>query len=129
MTAQAGNLLVGLGSGEGAERFETLLTAAGARIERIVSWGQASPEGFWYDQAWDEWVLVVQGGAGVRCEGEDVRELGPGDWLWLPAGCRHRVEWTELGRPTVWLAVHVGEEQEGPAGAPGGDLRESKQKT
>jgi cupin 2 domain-containing protein len=117
MEWRVGNLLKGVGNEEGAERFETMVRGAGARIERIVSWGQASPEGFWYDQGWDEWVLVVQGRAGVRCEGEELRELGPGDWLWLPAGCRHRVEWTERGRPTVWLAVHLGERQEGPAGA------------
>ncbi|MFN7805205.1 MAG: hypothetical protein ACK5TO_14385 [Planctomycetaceae bacterium] len=78
MTAQAGNLLVGLGSGEGAERFETLLTAAGARIERIVSWGQYSTEGFWYDQAWDEWVRVVQGGGGGAVRGGGREGVGAG---------------------------------------------------
>ena len=109
MATRAGNLLTGLGRGEDAERFETLLMGAGVRIERIVSWGQASPEGFWYDQAWEEWVLVVQGRAGVRCEGEELYVLEPGDWLCLPAGCRHRVEWTEPKQPTVWLAVHLGE--------------------
>ncbi|HOD43146.1 MAG TPA: hypothetical protein PKL57_21545, partial [Candidatus Wallbacteria bacterium] len=33
------------------------------RIERILSAGQASPEGFWYDQPENEWVLLVQGEA------------------------------------------------------------------
>ena len=61
MEWRVGNLLQGLGNEEGAERFETMVRGAGARIERIVSWGQASPEGFWYEQGWDEWVLVVQG--------------------------------------------------------------------
>jgi cupin 2 domain-containing protein len=32
------------------ELFTTLLEAANVRIERIVSHGHASPEGFWYDQ-------------------------------------------------------------------------------
>ncbi|MHB8801619.1 MAG: cupin domain-containing protein, partial [Rhodocyclaceae bacterium] len=77
------------------------------RIERIVSTGQASPEGFWYDQPRDEWVLLLSGSAGLRFADEaDVRELRPGDWLLIPAGCKHRVEWTDAAQPSVWLAVH-----------------------
>lgn len=38
------------------ERIEPLVEGAGFRLERIVSRGQASPEGFWYDQPEDEWV-------------------------------------------------------------------------
>ena len=37
-----------------------LLERPGLRIERIVSWGQCSPEGFWYDQEEDEWVCLVR---------------------------------------------------------------------
>ena len=44
-------------AGDG-ERFDELLRRPGCRIERIVSHGQASPPGFWYEQAWDEWVLL-----------------------------------------------------------------------
>ena len=33
--------------------------------------------------------------------------MGPGDWVWLPARCRHRVAWTDPDAPTVWLAVHL----------------------
>ena len=29
-----------------------LLEAANVRIERIVSYGHASPKGFWYDRDW-----------------------------------------------------------------------------
>jgi hypothetical protein len=32
------------------ELFQTLLSTPDFRIERIVSHGHASPEGFWYDQ-------------------------------------------------------------------------------
>ena len=32
------------------ELVQTLLDASNVRIERIVSYGHASSEGFWYDQ-------------------------------------------------------------------------------
>ena len=84
-----------------------LLERPGLRIERIVSTGQATPEGQWYDQETDEWVLVVAGAARLRIEDEVTdRELGEGDWIFLPAHCRHRVTWTRAEPPTVWLAVH-----------------------
>jgi len=89
------------------ERFDPLLTTPGVKIERIVSFGHRSPEGFWYDQEWAEWVLLLRGRAGVELAGEGrVRELRAGDHLLIPAHCRHRVAWTAEGEPTVWLAVH-----------------------
>ena len=94
------------------ERFDTLLDRPGVRIERIVSTGQASPPGFWYDQAHDEWVVVLQGSAGLLVEGQPERTLRPGDVLLLPAHCRHRVTWTAEGEPTVWLAVHIDERKD-----------------
>lgn len=88
------------------ETIETLLRGDGLRVERIVSYGQASPPGFWYDQDEAEWVLVVSGRARLAIEGEtETRELGPGDSLFLPAHCRHRVAWTQAGEPTIWLAI------------------------
>ena len=89
------------------EAFETLaaMSGRGTTIERIVSQGQASPPGFWYDQEWDEWVLLLRGGAELAfCDPPETVALGPGDWLLIPAGCRHRVNATE--RDTLWLAVH-----------------------
>jgi cupin 2 domain-containing protein len=89
------------------EVVELLLEREGVRIERIVSTGQTTPEGKWYDQETDEWVLVVAGAARLRIEDENEdRELGEGDWILLPAHCRHRVTWTRAEPPTVWLAVH-----------------------
>ena len=70
--------------------------------------GQVTAEGDWYDQDSDEWVLLVSGQARLRIEGEaEDRELAEGDWILLPAHCRHRVTWTRAAPPTLWIAVHV----------------------
>jgi cupin 2 domain-containing protein len=89
------------------ELVQTLLSTANLRIERIVSHGQASPEGFWFDQELHEWVIVLQGAARLRFEGEERPvEMKPGDFLNIPANKRHRVEWTKPDELTIWLAVH-----------------------
>lgn len=104
---EAGNLMARLPDVSGREQIEILTSRAGTRIERIVSRGQATPEGNWYDQAWHEWVVLLRGEALLLIEHEEQpRRLTPGDWLLLPAGCRHRVEWTAQDQETVWLAVH-----------------------
>lgn len=104
----AGNLLAGLPSGtQAGECVETLLGTSGLRIERIVSTGQASPPGFWYDQTEGEWVLLASGSARLRFEDEKAaRFLQAGDWLYIAPRRRHRVDWTDPAAPTVWLAVH-----------------------
>ncbi|MGB6388833.1 MAG: cupin domain-containing protein [Methyloceanibacter sp.] len=91
--------------------MDLLLDRQGLRVERIVSTGQATPEGQWYDQDTDEWVVVIAGTARLRLENEDEdRELGEGDWVLLPAHCRHRVTWTRTEPPTIWLALHFAPE-------------------
>lgn len=104
------NLFSPLPSDPAEEHFDQLLARPGLCIERIVSHGQASPLGFWYDQPQCEWVLLLKGAAALRLEHEGYsRLLKPGDFVEIPAHCRHRVEWTDPGRATVWLAVHFGE--------------------
>jgi cupin 2 domain-containing protein len=89
------------------ERITTLHATGNLRIESIVSHGHASPEGFWYDQDWGEWVVVVKGSAELLFEGESApRVLLPGDYLHIPPHARHRVTATGAVEPTVWLAVH-----------------------
>ncbi len=106
-TAAIGNLLADLPPPGREEVFQEIFNRPGVRIERIVSCGQATPPGEWYDQGWDEWVLLLAGSAGLLLEGEEgARTLVPGDHLLLPARCRHRVEWTDQEVQTVWLAVH-----------------------
>lgn len=101
-----GNLLQPLPPAGLDEALDTLLARGGVRIERIVSFGQASPEGFWYDQAEDEFVVLLAGSAVLRFEaGDRTVDLTPGAWVDIPAHCRHRVEATAAGEATVWLAV------------------------
>jgi cupin 2 domain-containing protein len=102
-----GNLLTGLPAQQTEEQIERLVSGPHLRIERIVSTGQASPAGFWYDQPDDEFVVVLAGAARLRFEvGEASLDLAPGDWVEIPAHARHRVEWTQADPPTIWLAVH-----------------------
>ncbi|QDV30334.1 Cupin domain protein [Planctopirus ephydatiae] len=89
------------------ELFTTLLEAPNIRIERIVSHGHASPEGFWFDQDHHEWVLVLQGAARLQFE-DNTLEMKPGDFINIPAHTKHRVEWTTPDEPTIWLAVFYG---------------------
>ena len=104
---KSGNLVRALAVARRGEQVDVLAETAGLRIERIISWGQVTPPGQWYDGERDEWVAVLSGAARLRFEGESApRALAPGDWLRIPAHVRHRVEWTDPERATVWLAVH-----------------------
>jgi cupin 2 domain-containing protein len=88
------------------ELVSVLLATPHVRIERIVSTGQASPAGFWYDQDEGEWVVLLHGAACLTIAGEAApRHLRPGDSVHLPPRLRHRVEWTDPATPTVWLAI------------------------
>jgi cupin 2 domain-containing protein len=89
-----------------AEVFETLLETPSFRIERIVSLGHASPEASWYDQETHEWILLLSGAARLLFDGEGTLDLRTGSFINIPAHKRHRVEWTDPGRPTIWLAIH-----------------------
>ena len=102
-----GNLFANVSRALEQEEITELLAAPNVTIERIVSFGQASPPGFWYDQARPEWVILLAGAAGLRFEGDaEIRTLKSGDYLHIPAHQRHRVEWTDQSEPTIWLAVH-----------------------
>jgi len=101
------NLFTGLPSTTTVdEQFATFLQRPGLRIERIVSTGQASPEGFWYDQDEGEWVVLLQGEAKLRFADEaDARYLRAGDCVDIAAHRKHRVDWTAPNQVSVWLAV------------------------
>ena len=88
------------------EVSEPLIPDQGLLIERIISTGQTTPEGEWYDQDRDEWVLLLQGAATLAYEDGRTLHLGPGDYILIPAHGRHRVEHTSQDPPCIWLAVH-----------------------
>ncbi|OPY01396.1 MAG: Cupin domain protein [Syntrophorhabdus sp. PtaB.Bin184] len=89
------------------EIFETIAASGTVRIERIISRGQATPQGSWYDESLNEWVILLKGSADILFEGEaDPVTLLPGDHVLIPAHRRHRVTRTDKGEPTIWLAVH-----------------------
>lgn len=102
------NLLAPLPAPAGSEIFTTLLQRPGLRVERIVSDGQTSPAGFWYEQDEDEWVLLLAGSAALEYGDGTQLELAAGDALLIPAGQRHRVAFT--APRTVWLALFCGPE-------------------
>ena len=108
------NLFAGIPTSLPDELTEILLSRQGLRIERIVSRGHASPEDFWYDQAEDEWILLLAGSAGLQFGDEaETRTLRPGDHLHIPAHRRHRVAWTAADTDTVWLAVFFADPVQG----------------
>lgn len=99
------NLFAGLPRQLHAEQFDTLLSREGLRIERILSLGHSSPVEGWYDQAENEWVVVLQGRGTLAFEDGRQVELGPGDHILIPAHQRHRVVSTDPDQITLWLAV------------------------
>ena len=88
------------------ELFENLLVRENLKIERIISQGHSTPIGEWYEQAWDEWVLLLQGEAILAYENGSKTKLQVGDYVLIPAHTCHRVEWTLPDSNTIWLAIH-----------------------
>lgn len=89
------------------EIFETIAAGGAVRIERIISRGQVTPPGSWYDEELSEWVILLKGSAGILFEGEaNAITLLPGDHILIPPHRRHRVTGTDDREPTIWVAVH-----------------------
>ena len=107
MKPNSRNLFANLAASRDADQLAELLAAPGLRLERIVSLGQTTPPGEWLDQSQAEWVIVLRGAAKISFEGESgARDLRSGDYVIIPAHCRHRVDWTAPDEPTIWLALH-----------------------
>ena len=107
MSPEIHNILADLPPTLSGEVFTTIVESDSVRIERIVSNGQTTPADTWYDQERDEWVLVLAGSAELLFEDtQHPQRLIAGDHALIPAGCRHRVTWTDPTEKTVWLAVH-----------------------
>ena len=91
------------------ELFQTLHESKTCKIERIVSRGHSTPSGEWLEADRDEWVILLSGAAElVFEEGNRQMSLKPGRYVLIPAGCRHRVGWTDTEQTSVWLVVWAG---------------------
>ncbi|MGB5592898.1 MAG: cupin domain-containing protein [Crocosphaera sp.] len=88
------------------ELFETIINSENLKIERIFSTGQTTPKGTWYDQEQDEWVILLQGEATLKYSDNSLINLTAGDYLLIKAHQKHRVEYTSLNPPCIWLAIH-----------------------
>jgi len=104
--AEVKNFFTNLPDAQPEELIETLLENKHIRIERIISHGQATPAGQWYDQIQDEWLVLLQGAARLQFEQQDDEiPLQSGDYIHISAHCRHRVSWTDPDQKTLWLAL------------------------
>ncbi|WP_419690625.1 cupin domain-containing protein [Burkholderia theae] len=107
MQLQTGNLFNVEGQRGGDERIDILVTGQHLNVERIVSVGHASPDGFWYDDSRAEWVVLLSGAAVLEFEEGSIRhDMRPGDYVLIEPHNRHRVAWTHEDEQTVWLAVY-----------------------
>ncbi len=89
------------------EYFEPLVSGDNVLIDRIISTGQTTPVGEWYDQERDEWVILLQGEASVGYADGSIIVLKAGDYIFIPAHQKHRVEYTSSEPPCIWIAVHA----------------------
>ncbi|MGR8929659.1 MAG: cupin domain-containing protein [Gammaproteobacteria bacterium] len=89
------------------ELCQTLLDNPNIRIERILSKGHRSPEEGWYDQEQNEWVMLLQGQARLCFADQEPLDMTAGDYLFLPAHCKHRVDSTTCDPVCIWLAIHL----------------------
>ncbi|MDG2170524.1 MAG: cupin domain-containing protein [Opitutales bacterium] len=105
MAFDSGNLFDPLPDDSSQEVLETLLQNESISIERIVSFGQVTPEEEWYDQETDEWVLLAQGQSKLLYENGEERSLNAGDYVFIPRHKRHRVTYTS--QDAIWLAIHL----------------------
>lgn len=101
------NILADIPSQLPQELFTSLLQHEHLHIERIVSRGHTSADNEWYDQENNEWLILIQGAAALEfAEQTELIKLQMGDYLLIPAHCRHRVAWTDPNEDSIWLAVH-----------------------
>ena len=88
------------------EKFEQIVSGNNIQIERIISTGQTTPLGQWYDQELDEWGILLQGESELSYADDTRIKLKAGDYLLIPAHTKHRVEYTSIDPACIWLAVH-----------------------
>jgi len=87
------------------ELFEVLVDNDNVLIEKVVSTGQITAPGNWYDQKREEWLIVLQGEGELSYEDSSRIKLTSGDYLYIPARKKHRVEYTSTEPPCIWLTI------------------------
>jgi cupin 2 domain-containing protein len=97
-----GRLVGPAGAPADGEVVRRLAVVRNLVVEEILSGTLPAPVEYVQEQ--DEWVALLAGRARLEVAGE-THELGPGDWLLLPAGVPHTLLETEHG--AAWLAVHL----------------------
>jgi cupin 2 domain-containing protein len=90
---------------KGAETFDLIAKKGFFKIVKTVSNGAKSPDGFWYDQPQDEFVLLLSGRAKIFFEKGKKADLKRGDYILIPRRVKHRVEYTSEKPKCVWLCV------------------------
>ncbi len=91
-----------------SEIFEPLCQADNLLIERIVSFGQVTAAGEWYDQTRHEWVVLLQGKATLLFDHEngEIMDLEAGSYVHIAPHRLHRVIYTSTEPACIWLAIH-----------------------
>ena len=90
-----------------SEIFETIFKNKNMRVERIISYGQSTPDDFWYDQDEDEFVVVLEGFAKILYDINEIYELKKDESLLIPSHQKHKVIYTT--NPTIWLCIFTKE--------------------
>ena len=88
------------------ELFTKIISKKNFKIERIISKEHKTPNGKWYDQNKNEWVLILDGNAELTfIENNSLKKLKikKGDYINIPAHLKHRVDKTS--KKTIWLIV------------------------
>jgi cupin 2 domain-containing protein len=102
-----GNLFIQIPDDFSVEKFNTIFEDNDLKIERIISNGHATAKNQWLEEDRDEWVLLLQGAAKlIFQERSNTADLKPGDYIFIKAHTKHRVEWTDTEQKTIWLAVY-----------------------
>lgn len=87
------------------EYYEKLFSGNSFELDRIVSFGHPTPPTEWYDQAGDEWVIVLAGWAELIFDDGRSLKLCKGDYMVIEAHEIHRVE--QVSEDCIWLAIHT----------------------
>ena len=102
---EKGNILLNIPEKISEEIIEVLISSDIIRIERIISENHKSPKDFWYNQNENEFVMVLQGEGDILFDNGEILSLKKGDYCFIPAHIKHRIERTSDKEKTVWLAV------------------------